>query len=241
MILVVLVLCTIALFLTFVYMRSSALRLVLTAIFTLGLIASLVLVVENDSQHYGMTKVTTTKTTTLKSASSSSSMDMLLYQSVGTADKHRVYIYKQTSNQKKVSHTAANIKVANHVKTTTGATKLVTKSTRWEYKNSTAKFWFGIADNDHKLIKRTNTFYVKKNWVVLSTTQAKALSKLAKQQATTLKARAKVYVQNKVQAAMVKNPSMSKAQLAKLEKQAAAEYQASAMKSMIAEAKSSTK
>ena len=238
MILVLLVISTIALFLTFVYMKSSATRLVLTAIFGVALVASLVAVVANDSQHFGMEKVTTTKTTTLASAGSSKAMDLLLYQSVGTADKHRVYIYKQTASQKKVSHTTANVKTANRVKKTTGSAKLVTKTTRWTYRSNAMKFWFGIADNNHELVKRQNTFYVKKTWIVLSTTQAKKLSQLVKQQQATLKSRAKVYVANEVKVAMTKNPNMTKAQLAKLEKAAAAKYQAQAMASMIQEAKS---
>ena len=238
MILVLLVLSTLALFLTFVYMRQSTMRLTLTAIFGITLVASLVLVVRNDSAHYGMEKVTTTKTTPLKSAGSDQ-MDLLLYQSVGTADKNRVYIYKQTTDQKKVSHTAASIKTTNQVKRTTGATKLVTKTTRWTYKSQAAKFWFGIADNDHELVSHHNTFYIKKNWVVLSTTQAKKLSTLAKQQAKTLKSRAKVYVGNEVKAAMMKNPSLSKAQLAKLEKAAAARFQAQAMQSLLQQVKTS--
>lgn len=238
MILVLLVISTIALFLTFVYMKSSTTRLVLTAIFGVALVGSLVAIVANDSQHFGMEKVTTTKTTTLASAGSSKAMDLLLYQSVGTADKHRVYIYKQTASQKKVSHTAASVKTSNQVKKTTGATKLVTKTTRWTYRSNAMKFWFGIADNNHELVKRQNTFYVKKTWIVLSTTQAKKLSQLVKQQQATLKSRAKVYVANEVKVAMTKNPNMTKAQLAKLEKAAAAKYQDQAMASMIQEAKS---
>ncbi len=237
MILVLLVFSTIALFLSFIYVHRKSLRLTLTVIFGLLLLTSLVFISENDGQHYGMVKTTTTKTTTLASAGSSKQMDLLLYQSVGTADKHRVYIYKNTANQKKVQHTKADTKVANHVKTTTSTPKLVTKTTRWTYQSNAAKFWFGLADNDNHLVKRTNYFYVNKNWVVLSTTQAKAFSKLMKQQQATLKARAKVYVQNQVKAAMVKNPTMSQAQIAKISKAAAAQYQANAIQSMLATVK----
>nr|WP_237756437.1 DUF4811 domain-containing protein [Lactiplantibacillus herbarum] len=101
------------------------------------------------------------------------------------------------------------------------------------------KFWFGLANNDKQLIKRTNYFYVKKSWAVLSTTQAKQFSKLMKQQQATLKARATVYVQNQVKAAMVKNPTMSQAQLAQVQKAAAAQYQANAIQSMIKTVKAS--
>lgn len=232
MIIALVIISAIVLFLTFIYMKGSWVKYGLTAFFALSLVTSLVLIVLNDSQHFGMAKVTTTKTVPLKSAASGQ-LDMLLYQSIGTADKNRVYIYKTMTDQKKASTTSASLKTTNHVKSTTGSTKLVTKTTRWTYKSGTAKLWFGIADNNKQLIKRTNTFYVQKSWAVLSTVQAKQLSALAKQQATTLKAQAKTYVQNAVKAAMVKNPSMTQTQLAQLEKQAAAKYQATAMQNMI--------
>ncbi|WP_318766853.1 DUF4811 domain-containing protein [Lactiplantibacillus carotarum] len=239
MILVLLVLSTVALFLSFIYVHRTALRMGLTLVFGVLLITSLVFVSKNDAQHYGMVKKTTTTTTTLASAGSSKQMDLLLYQSIGTADKHRVYIYKNTASQKKVSHTKADTKVANKVKTTTATPKIVTKTTRWSYKNNTMKFWFGIADNNHQLIKKTNYFYVNKSWVVLSTTQAKQFSKLMKQQQATLKARAKVYVQNQVKAAMVKDPTMSQTEIAKISKAAAAQYQANAIQSMLTTVKQS--
>jgi len=238
MILVLLVISTLALFLTFVYMHQSALRLTLVTLFGVLLVASLVLIVQNDSAHLGMEKVTTTKTVPLKSAGSSQ-MNLLLYQSVGTKDQHRVYLYKTTTKQNKPSHTTASIKTSNQVKTTTDSPKLVTTTTRWAYRRSAAKFWFGVADNDHELISRHNTFYINKQWTVLSTTQAKKLSVLVKQQSKTLKSRAKVYVANELKAAMAKDPTMSKAQLAKLQKAAAAKYQAQAMQAMLQEVKRS--
>ncbi|PKX80547.1 DUF4811 domain-containing protein [Lactiplantibacillus plantarum] len=239
MILVLLVVSAIALFLSFIYVHQNTLRISLSVIFAALLVTSIVFVSKNDGQHYGMVKTTTTTTQSLKSAGSSKQLDLLLYQSVGTADKHRVYIYKKTTNQKKVSHTTASVKTANQVKTTTATPKLVTKMTRWTYKSNAMKFWFGLANNDKQLIKRTNYFYINKNWVVLSTTQAKQFSKLMKQQQATLKARAKVYVTNQVKAAMVKNPTMSKAQLAKVQKAAAAQYQANAIQSMLKTVKAS--
>lgn len=237
MILVLLVASAVALFLSFIYVHRTSLRISLSVVSGILLVGSIFFISLNDGQHYGMVKTTTTTTKSLKSAGSSKQLDLLLYQSVGTADKHRVYIYKNTTNQKKVSHTTASVKTANQVKTTTATPKLVTKTTRWTYQSNAMKFWFGLANNDKQLIKRTNYFYINKSWVVLSTTQAKQFSKLMKQ--ATLKARAKVYVANQVKAAMAKNPSMTKAQLAKVQKAAAAQYQANAIQSMVKTVKAS--
>jgi hypothetical protein len=239
MILVLLVASAVALFLSFIYVHRTSLRISLSVVFGILLVGSIFFISLNDGQHYGMVKTTTTTTKSLKSAGSSKQLDLLLYQSVGTADKHRVYIYKNTTNQKKVSHTTASVKTANQVKTTTATPKLVIKTTRWTYQSNAMKFWFGLANNDKQLIKRTNYFYINKSWVVLSTTQAKQFSKLMKQQQATLKARAKVYVANQVKAAMAKNPSMTKAQLAKVQKAAAAQYQANAIQSMVKTVKAS--
>lgn len=103
MILVLLVVSAVALFLSFIYVHQNTLRISLSVIFAALLVTSIVFVSKNDGQHYGMVKTTTTTTQALKSAGSSKQLDLLLYQSVGTADKHRVYIYKKTTNQKKLA------------------------------------------------------------------------------------------------------------------------------------------
>lgn len=237
MILVILVISAIALLISFVYTSRNSVRLPLTIVFGLLLVGSVVFISKNDNQHYGMVKTTTTKTSKLASVSENKQLNLLLYQSVGSADKHRVYVYKQTASQKKTQHTKADVKVTNRVKTSQATPKLVTKTTRWTYKSNAMKFWFGIAGNDHELISTRNTFYVNADWAVLSSSQAKTFSKLMKQQQATLKARAKVYVQNQVKAAMTKDPTMSQAEITKVSKAAAAQYQQNAVKSLLQQVK----
>ncbi|MFC6290926.1 DUF4811 domain-containing protein [Levilactobacillus angrenensis] len=222
-----------------VYISNRRLSNVLTAISVIGLLTSIFFMVKNDHDHYGLHEVTQTSTQKIYSASPSKQLPMMIYQSIGTADKHQVYVYKTSANAKKTQHTRAKVTTKNIVKRTTGANRIVTKKVYREYKNGTYKFWFGLSGNGHKYVKETNTIYINKNWTVLSTAQAKKLQALSKSKSfqAKQKAAATAYVKKAVMAAMTKNPSMSAAQQKQVTKQAAAAYQAQAMKQLIAQVK----
>lgn len=226
---------------------KAFLRNILSIVFALGLIISMIFMIENDRHHFGMHKVETVKSSKLVSAASSKQINLLLYQTVGTSGKEKVYIYKSKSNQKKATTTNPDpAKTQNKIKKTAGTAKLVTKTLRWEYKNKFYKFWFGISGNDHKLIRHYNTFKINDNWVVLSTQQAKKLQKLAKNEdQTKVQAQAKEYVETQVKekltAAMTKNPTMSaqeqQALTAKASLQAQKDFKKQALQELINEAK----
>lgn len=239
MIIVTLVLTVILAFICYVYIQNKVVSNSLTAIMVLGVLVSLFLIVKNDHDQLGLHNVTTTSTQKIYSASPSKQMQLMLYQSVGTADKHRVYVYKTSANAKKTTHTAAKVTTKNVVKSTTGSSRIVTKKVHREYKNGTYKFWFGLADNGHQYVKETNTIYVNKNWLVLSAQQAKKLQKLTQSKSFKAKQKAagKAYVQKQVMAAMTKNPTMSTAQRQQVIKQATAAYQAQAMQQLIKQVK----
>lgn len=239
MIIITLIICAILSFYFFVYLHNRTVANVLTVLSVLGVLTSIFFIVKNDHDYYGLHNVTTTSTQKIYSASPSKAMPMMLYQSVGTADKHRVYVYKTSATAKKTSHTRAKLTTANVVKRTTGANRIVTTKTYREYKNNTYKFWFGLAGNGHKYVKETNTIYINKNWTVLSATQAKKLQKLTSSKAyqAKQKAAATAYVKKQVMAAMTKNPSMTAAQQKKVTQAATAAYQAQAMKQLLAQVK----
>ena len=243
MIIFLLIIAVIATFLSMTLISKTAVRV----------ICSVALMVMNDREHFGMHKITETTTQEIYSVSPSKQMSMLLYKSIGTADKDRVYIYNKTTSQKKPSHTETD-KTTNKVKTTKKSTaRLVKSTTRWTYKNNTYKFWFGIAGNNREVSKRVNTFYVPNNWITLSTEQAAKLQKNVKKNQAQMKADAEKYVKAKVTAtvkstmaaALKKNPTMSASDqkklmadtTAKASKQYAAQYQAQMMQKMIEEAK----
>lgn len=234
MILVVLGICAILSFICFIYIQNKPLSWGLTILAIIGMVISTVFIIKNDKDHYGMKQVTKASYQPLYSASPSKQMKLLLYQPIGTANKHQVYIYQTSENAKKKSHTTVN-HTTNQVITESGTPRIETQTTRWRYRSGASKFWFGIAGEDGQLVKRHNKIYVNKDWLVLSTDQAKALQKKLKSKSyqAQLKAQGKAFVTKQVMAAMKKNPKMSKAQQAKLQKQATAEFQAQAMQKLI--------
>ncbi|GAB5054265.1 DUF4811 domain-containing protein [Pediococcus parvulus] len=244
MIIVAVVVLAIALFISMVSISKPFIRWTVSIVLAALLGLSLVLIVLNDSDHFGMEKVTTTKTTDLISVSPSKQLKMLLYQDVGTSSKNRVYIYKENASQKKPITTNPDpSKTSNKVKVISGTPRVVTKTTRWVYKSSGYKLWFGIAGNDHKLVKHRNALEINKDWLTLSSAQAKKLQKLVKQNSANMKKEAKAYVtaavKKAVTAAMKKDPTMSaakqKALTTEATKKATAAYQKQAMAKIVQE------
>lgn len=238
MILILLVIGALCFFLAFMFTNRAATRALALLVSGVVLIGSIVLMVANYHEHYGMKKVTTTTTQKIYSASGSSSMNMALYKQVGTSGKNNVYIYDVKENQKAPSHTKADEYTTNHVNWTNKANAtLTTKVTRWEYKSDFYSLLFKWSGMDGTMVKRVYTFNLPKTWVKLSTTQAAKLKKLmgsstAKAQMAT---QAKAYITAKVQAAMMKNPQMTEVQRAKVTQQAQAEFQAQALKKAVAQ------
>ncbi len=224
-------------FVFFIYISSKPVSYTLTALSLLLAVVSMVFIIKNDHDHYGMKQVTT-ETSQQIYPIGSKQMQMILYQPIGTANKHQVYIYQKSANAKKKSHTQTT-DTTNKVVMTSGTTHMVTQTTRWEYKSDAAKLWFGISGEGHKFVKRHNILYVNKSVQVLSAQQAKALKKMmaSKSYQAKLKAQGKAFVTQQVMAAMKKDPTMSAADRAKLVKQATAEFQAQAIKNVLAQIK----
>lgn len=193
-------------------------------------VLSTVLITMNFHNHYGMHKVTTTENSEL--ASSSDKMGMLLYQPIGTSGKDKVVIYKTSDDQKKPSTTSTD-KNTNHIITNAKEAKLVTKTTRYEYNSKASKFWFNLAQKPTR-VKTVNYFYVPKDWLNLTTNQAKALPNIIKRLQAPMqtdaaklkmKSAAESYVKNQMIIAMKNDPKMSKSTQSELAKKAAEDFQ----------------
>ncbi len=246
MIIIAIIVLAILLFISMVSLSKPLVRTVVSLIFAALLVVSIFFLTANDRDHFGMKKVSTTTTTDLVSVSPSSQMKLLLYQDVGTSSKNRVYIYKTHKVQKKSTTTNPDpTKAANTVKTISGTPKVTTRTVRWEYKNDSYKLWFGIANNDHKFVKRYNTFAINKDWLTLSSQQAKKLQKLVTQNSAKMKQDGQTYVTAAVKTALAaglkQDPSMSAEQQQALAKttttKATAAYQAQAMAKLVAQVK----
>lgn len=246
MIIICLLIAAILLFTVMITIDKVGLRTILSFICVAVILVSMFFMVKNDREHFGMHQVSTVKTSKLYSAASSSQLKMLLYQQVGTSGKEKVYIYKTSAAQKKVTTTNPDPRnTHSKVVKVSGTAEVVTKTMRWEYKNSFYSFWFGISGNAHQLVRHYKTFRINNAWLVLSTTQAKKLAQLVKQNQSKMKEAGKTFVTAQVKlaltAALTKNPTMSQAQQQALTKkvaaQAQAQFQQQALAKLIAEVK----
>ncbi|GAA6237155.1 DUF4811 domain-containing protein [Apilactobacillus micheneri] len=210
--------------------KNRMLHLTTSVISFIVVVLSTVLITMNFHDHYGMHKVTTTENSEL--VSSNDKMGMLLYQPIGTSGKDKVVIYKTNDDQKKPSTTSID-KNTNHIITNAKEAKLVTKTTRYEYNSKSSKFWFDLAQKPTR-VKTVNYFYVPKDWLTLTTNQAKALPNIInKLQApmqtdaakAQMKSAAENYVKNQMTTAMKNDPKMSKDTQVKLAKKAAKDFQ----------------
>ncbi|ANZ64607.1 hypothetical protein AYR62_11300 [Secundilactobacillus paracollinoides] len=240
MIIFILAICVVLAYICFIYIQSKSLSAILAIVFLAGAVVSGTFIVKNWHDHYGLKEVTTTSAAkTIYPASSKDGMNTMLYSPIGTENKHQVYVYKKTADAKKTSHTQVGSTTKNEVIRTSGKSRIVTKTTRYAYKNNADKIWFAFTDQSGQYVRRVNKIYINKNWIVLSAAQATALKKemSSKSFQANLKTQAKTYVAAQVKAAMTKDPTMGKAALAKVEKQAAAEFQQQAVAKVIKQVK----
>lgn len=226
-----------ALYLSFIMMKKSALRSIFIAVFGVVMLGALLLITLNDRNHFGMTQKTTTTTQTITSASPSKQLPLLLYQNVGTNGKRQVYIYKHDN---KTTHTTADYAVVNRVQQSSSAAAQVTKKrTEWRYSSNFYSVLFGN-ENDGLFVKQMNTFTIPKTWTTLTTAQAKALAKRLKglQKPTAAqKAQMQQAIAAQVAAARAKNPTMTAAQQAQLVEQLTAKMHQQAVQDAIAAVK----
>ncbi|QAS69850.1 DUF4811 domain-containing protein [Oenococcus sicerae] len=239
MILALLVIGAVAFFTSFIYIDKPLPRMFWTVISALIVIGSLIAIVANYHDHFGLEKVTSTSTKKIYSADTSGKMQLVLYEPIGTSGKENVYIYVSKAKSKKLVHTQADEFTENRVKLVNGQiANLKTQETRWEYKPGIYKLLFGIANNGHELTKRINTFRLPKTWLHLSTSQIKVLKKDLTDPAMQAEAKtqASAYVQTHMKAAIAKNSSLAtdQAAQAKLSKRFAAEFQAQLIQKILA-------
>lgn len=168
-------------------------------------------VTANYSHHWGMKKVTTTQTHRIYSAAGKD-LPINLYQPVGTNGQDNVYIYKTDPYQKKPVHTQANeFTISKDKVSHNGEARLMTKETRWQFKNDFYEFLFTGMGMNKKLVHRTNTLYYPQGYVKLTPQQAGQLKAVMSAQQTpaaqaALKQQAAAYISQKVAAANTQDP-----------------------------------
>ncbi|MHA8137823.1 DUF4811 domain-containing protein [Lactobacillaceae bacterium Scapto_B20] len=254
MIIILLVVVAVLFFLSWNLVSKQPLHLILNTIFTVLLAGVMLLSVANFKYHYGMHKVESTTENT-KVSSLSPKLNLVLSQPVGQSNsKDKALVYKSGSSKKTIKPDTDETNLVVKSSSVKKA-KLVTKTVRWEYKNSFYRFMFGLAQKS-AIYHQTNTLYVPNDWFVLNAKQVKALPTIMKQQQATLQKemassqtqqqaalqqKVEAYVQKQLALAMKEDPSMGtgeqqavvKQATATAKKQVQAEAQASAMKILL--------
>lgn len=177
MIILIMALFAILAFWTNMTIKKSGMRYAVTLVMFAGLILSVIMIVANMHDHYGMTSVTTTTKKEIYSAGpNEQNFGMLLYQPVGTNGKENAYIYKAATQNKKTTVAKPDLNTTTRQVDISGNKAYkVTKTTRFVYKLNGFKVLFGIAGNDGQIKHRQVTYQVPSTWVALTTEQAKSL------------------------------------------------------------------
>lgn len=242
MVIILMFLGAIAFFACRMFIKNNSLSKTLSIIMAIVFAGSTLLMTLNYSHHFGMHKVTTTTTKQIYSASNSS-LPLALYQPVGTSGRDDVYIYNVKKVQKKPNHTQANEYTTSKIKwTNTGKVQLRTTETRWRFKNNGYKILYMWSGMDGTLVKRINVLEYPKQYVKITTSQAKKLTKIQKttnggQKQAQVKQQGAAYVTSRVQAATAKNPHMTPEQIQSVSNKAQQEFQGKIVRQMIKQMK----
>ncbi|MGY3766267.1 DUF4811 domain-containing protein [Vagococcus vulneris] len=197
---------------------------VVSFVFGALFVVSLILIVLNVSNHYGMKQVTETKEISLVSSGDTNGPKLLLYQPLGNGEE-TVFLYKTKDSQKKPKATGTDY-VTNEVIKNSKSPKLIEKKTYWVYKNRGFERFFHINGSKKEFVKEENEFQVPSDWYVLTTDQAKELQKTMQDQKIQIESDAKAFAANQLKEAMMKNPKLDKAAQHQLAEKAGADYQA---------------
>lgn len=172
--------------LSWTMIKNRALRWTVGIITSLCLLgASGILTLTFTDTHLGMHKVTTTTTSKVYSATGNQSpANILIAKRLGTKADRYVLVYRDSAAVKKATthgvpnqdHIASTVKKKTTYKLTNGTSATATtKTTRWEWKNKTTKFWLNVGQGGTLVSKKTVVKVPKTTWLVLSPSQVKQL------------------------------------------------------------------
>ncbi|KRL28049.1 hypothetical protein FD27_GL000323 [Limosilactobacillus frumenti DSM 13145] len=232
MIIILMFISAMALFACVMFINHRPSRIVGTVIFGLLFVGSTTLMTLNYSHHFGMHTVTTTTTKTVYSAGGK--LPLAIYQPIGNSGKDNVFIYKTSLKHSKTHHTQANEYTTSKMKfSNRQEPQLTTTETRWYFKNKFYKALYMWSGMDGTLIERTNVINYPQSYIKVTTGQAKQLQTKAGKAGDAMQHQAQVFVTNKVQAAMAKDPQMSAQQIQQVSRQAEQAFMSQMIKSQL--------
>ncbi len=146
-----------------IFMPSDAIkRIWITGSILLLALDSAVLIL-NDTEHFGMKRVSSSHEQSLVSSGRRSQRPKLVYRSLGNG-KEKIYYYRTHLHSKKLSATdPMNTTVA--IKRDKG-NKLTVIKYYWEYHNEAAKIFFAGGQPNHQFIDQHFIFHLQKDWQI---------------------------------------------------------------------------
>ncbi|MFX3619102.1 MAG: DUF4811 domain-containing protein [Sporolactobacillus sp.] len=81
----------------------------------------------------------------------------------GTVRNQWIYLFKTKQEQKKPRHNDPSSSCVRLFRNSPEA-KIIVQRKEYVYKNGSSEFWFGLAGNNHQLIKKHYEIYLPRNW-----------------------------------------------------------------------------
>ncbi len=143
-----------------VFFKNKTVKITWSIIGLILTIGSIVLIILNSNQHFGMKTVHFTKTYSL--VTSVPRKKVLLYKQIGTKDE-RIYFYKTNPMNKKLQNTEGKLNNVG-LKEDTKKTQLKVTKKYWVYKNEEFRLLFSSGIPNHQFINRHYSFSLKSGW-----------------------------------------------------------------------------
>ncbi|PIO84916.1 DUF4811 domain-containing protein [Pediococcus damnosus] len=198
------------------------------------LVGSAALMIGNDTNHWGMHKVTYEKKENISSLVTDKRMPLLVYEPIRKSDSEKVYIYRHLNSTKDM-HTQASLKTKNRVEQRGTKATLKTTTTYWKMNAGFWKFWFARVTSQRRFSSRENKFTISNNWHILSRNQAEWLSKTATAKEKAGRSEIKTVITQNVEKAVRADPTMSKKDQQVLEQRVKSQVEAQAKQKATAE------
>lgn len=145
-----------------IFMSSSLEKTVCVAASVILLAVVSVLLILNDTEHFGMKQVTQTQEKSLVSSTKSTQTPQLTYQKLGNG-REKIYYYRLKSEQagKLLKTNPMTTKV--DVKRAAASRLKITKN-YWVYRSPWSQFFFAGGQPNHQFIDQHYQFQLPSNW-----------------------------------------------------------------------------
>ncbi len=168
MIILILILATFTFAGAMIFGRTGVRRTLTIGISFVLIAGSLIALVGNDTAHWGMHPVTTTRISDLRPAKSRQAA--LLIKPLGSGSE-RTIIYRVAGNQS-LTHTVADTTTTTKVMTGSPAQVQLT-TTRWQYRNHWSRVLFSLGAGQPAVTARHYLFTVPQSWKTVTITSTK--------------------------------------------------------------------